>query len=208
MTTPEFQYNQNIPKVNDDLATSQGGFLSNFQQLYLAFAKNHVALDGGSTAGNHTIVELMNSGGGFQTDAGELSLNARPVQDQTGQLFMRYQSNSKNTQDVQYTNYQIYYQGAIQHGQHGFFTTLPGGIIVYFGSVNFTATNEGGTLYLNPFITKELLSVNFCASGTTPTQAPSFTTLAERPGLVTTIVPQANTFSPNVIYYYLIVGKT
>lgn len=205
MTTPQFQYDQNIPNVNDDLAKSQGGFLSNFQQLYNAFLRNHVALDGGTTAGMHTIVELLNNGEGFQTDAGELSLNAIPVEGQTGQLFMRYQG---NTQDVQYTNYQIYYQGAIQNGQFGYFTTLPGGVIVYFGGVNFTATNAGGTLYLAPFITKELLSVNFCASGTTPTQAPSFTTLAERPGLVTTIIPQALTFSPNVIYYYLIVGKT
>lgn len=205
MTTPEFEYNQNIPNVNDDLATSQGGFLSNFQQLYNAFAQNHVALDGGSTAGNHTIVELLSSAAGFQTDAGELSLYATPVPSQTNQLTMRYQG---NTQDVQYTNYQIYYQGAIQNGQFGYFTTLPGGIIVYFGGVNFTATNVGGTLYLNPFITKTLLSVNFCTAGTVPSQAPAFTTLAERPNLITTIIPQTGTFAPNLIYYYLIVGKT
>lgn len=207
MATPNPQYNPNIPNVNDDLATSQGQFLVNFQKLYEAFALNHVPLDGGATAGNHTIVELLN-GAGFQTDAGELSLDARPVEGQTGQLFMRYQSNSKNNQDVQYTNYQLYFQDIIQNGQLGGFTTLPGGLIVYFGAVNFTATNAGGTLYLNPFITKELLSVTFCASGTVPTQAPSFTTLAERPNLITTLVPQANTFSPNFIYYYLIVGKT
>lgn len=205
MTTPQFEYNQNIPRVNDDLATSQGGFLSNFQQLYNAFALNHVALDGGATAGNHTIVELMNSLGGFQTDQGELSLNATSVSEQTGQLFMRTQGNA---QHIQYTNYQIYYQGAIQNGQFGYFTVLPGGVIVYFGGVNFTATNQGGTIYLAPFITKELMSVNFCATGTTPTQAPSFNTLAERPGLITTIVPQSGTFTANVVYYYLIVGKT
>lgn len=203
MTTPAFQYNQNIPNVNDDLATSQGGFLANFQQLYNAFSQNHVALDGGATAGNHTIVELLTSASGFQTDAGELSLYATPVPSQTNQLFMRYQG---NTQDVQYTNYQIYDQGAIQNGQFGFFTTLPGGLIVYFGGVNFTATNAGKTIYLAPFITKELLSVNFCTAGTTPSEAPFFEVLSEREGIVTTLLGKQ--FSPNFVYYYLIVGKT
>lgn len=203
MTTPQFQYNQNIPNVNDDLATSQGGFLSNFQQLYNAFAQNHVPLDGGATAGNHTIIELLNNPTGFQTDAGELSLYAKPVENQAGQLFMRYQGNAD---DVQYTNYQIYDQGAIQNGQFGFFTTLPGGLIVYFGAVKISATNAGGTIYLNPFITKELLSVNFCPFGTVPTIPPYFEVLSEREGYVTTLLPKQ--FSPDFIYYYLIVGKT
>ncbi len=205
MSTPEFEYNQNIPKLSDDLATSQAGFLSNFQQLYNAFSKNHLPLDANVNAGNHTIVELLNNLTGFETSAGEFSINATPVEAQTGQLFVRYQG---NTQDVQYTNYQIYYQGVIQNGQFGYFTTLPGGIIVYFGGVNFTSFNSNGTISLEPFITKELLSVNLCPSGTIPRLPPSFTVLTEQDNLVKTIVPQANTFVDGVLYYYLIVGKT
>lgn len=204
MTTPKFEYNQNIPNVNDDLATSQGGFLSNFQQLYNAFAKNHVPLDGGSIGGNHTIIELLNNATGFQTDAGEISLYASPVVNQTGQLFLRTQGNK---QDIQYTNYQIYDQGGIQHGQHGFFSTLPGGIIVYFGGIDIGAT-ENNSLLLQPNITKSLFSVNFCLTGSKPSNPPSFTIDTLQNGYITKLLAQKGTFSPGITYHYLIVGKT
>ena len=207
MTTPEFEYDKNIPNVNDSLAKSQGGFLSNFEQLYLAFAKNHVPLDGGSTAGNHTIVELLNSPIGFETSAGEISLYASPVLDQTGQLFLRYQGNSVGTKDVQYTNYQIYYQGAIQNGQFGYFTTLPGGLIVYFGVINFSVVKDN-YLLLDPKITKEIFSVNFCTAGTTSLPAPSFSIVTKENDFITKLQAQKNTFVSGVVYYYLVVGKT
>lgn len=201
MATPNPQYDQNIPKVNDDLATSQGGFLTNFQQLYNAFAQNHVALDGGATAGNHTKIEILSNPSGFQTDAGELSLYATPVPSQTNQLFMRYQG---NTQDVQYTNYQVYSQGPIQPGQHGFFTTLPGGLIVYFGTIVFSAAALH-YLYMNPFVCKQLLSVNFCTQGTIPSAGPYFDVITQREGFVTTL--EGKGYSEKFTYYYLIVGK-
>lgn len=200
MTTPKFEYNQSIPNVNDDLATSQGGFLANFQQLYDAFAKNHVPFDGGATAGNHTFIELLNNPTGFETSAGEISLNATPVENQAGQLFVRTQGNK---QDIQYTNYQIYDQGAIQNGQFGYFTTLPGGLIVYFGAVDPGTTKS--KIDLNPFITKQILSVNLCAY-ITPTITPDFNVLTIENGIVKTII--FNQFATNIIYYYLIVGKT
>ena len=204
MTTPKFEYDQNIPQVNDDLATSQGDFLSNFQQLYNAFAQNHVPLDGATIGGNHTVIELLNSPVGFETSAGEISLYAKPVEKQTGQLFMRYQG---NTQDVQYTNYQIYTPNSPQPGQIGFFTTLPGGLIVYFGSIVFSA-NKDNYLLLDPSITKELFTVNFCTFGLTPSQAPTFTVPTSINGIITKIQAQPLTFSPGFLYYYLIVGKT
>jgi len=165
MTTPEFQYNQNIPNVNDDLATSQGGFLSNFQQLYNAFAQNHVPLDGGATAGNHTIVELLNSVAGFETSAGELSLYAKPIQGQTGQLLLRTQGNS---QDIQYTNYQLYSLNQTTQRLQ-FFTVLPGKIMIYYGIVSVPGYPY--ILDLNPSIAKNIISVNFCPGGT-PSQPP------------------------------------
>lgn len=199
--TPQFQYNQNIPTANDDLATSQAQFLSNFQQLFLAFAQNHVNFSAGSTAGNHTVVELLSSPTGFETSAGEISLFAKPVAQQVDQLFLRYQG---NTQDVQYTNYQVYPSTPIQPGQANFFTTLPGGLIVYFGSVVFSATALN-YLYMDPFVCKSLLSVNFCPVGTIPSAPPYFNVITQREGFVTTL--EGKSFSPGVTYYYIIVGK-
>ena len=190
MTIPKFEYNQNIPKVNDDLATSQEGFLANFQQLYNAFAKNHVPLDGGATAGNHTYVELLDNPTGFETSAGEISLSSIPVANQVGQLFLRYQGNS---QDVQYTNYQIYDQGPIYpDGQFGYFTTLPGGLIVYFGAIVFSSVKDN-YLLLDPNITKEVLFVNFCTFGLVPSDSPTFTIPTKINDIVTKIQAKKET---------------
>jgi hypothetical protein len=202
MTTPEFEYNQNIPKVNDDLATSQGGFLSNFQQLYDAFAQNHVALDGGSTAGNHTIVELLNSLTGFQTDAGELSLYASPVVDQSGQLFMRYQGNTK---DVQITNYQLYELNQVA-GRAQFFTVLPGKIMIYYGIVFIPGYPF--ILDLEPPIAKNIISVNLC-----PGQTPSFPPIATPVTASNGFIKQINLVTPlslpiknELIFYFIMVN--
>src|ERR1044072_1962632 len=98
------EYDNKIPGGNDFLAVSQGDFLTNFSQLYNAFAKNHVALDAVTSAGNHTNIELLQQNTSPQTNIGEISLYSKPVADQTNQLFLRYQGNA---QEVQVTAYQI-----------------------------------------------------------------------------------------------------
>ena len=204
MTIPEPQYDQNIPNPNDVLADSQESFLVNFQQLYDAFAKNHVALDAATLAGTHNVVELLQQEKGFHTDVGEISLYSKNVEGQADQLFLRYQG---NTQEVQMTNYQIYSDPVIQDGQFGYFSYLPGGLILYFGGVNFSKTNNR-TLYLAPFITKNVIAFNLCASGTLSLPAPWVVFLAERAGIVTTIQANANSFVAGVVYYYIVLGNT
>lgn len=158
MTTPTEQYDSNVPQRNDDLATSQGQFLTNFQQLYDAFSENHVALDDSTSPGVHSLIELLASASGFETSAGELSFYSKPIDGQTDQLFMRYQGNGI---EVPITNYQIYsIPSTSQRTQY--FTFLPGKILVYYGTVNITGFPFN--LSLNPGIGKNLVSANFCPS--------------------------------------------
>lgn len=161
MTTPNPQYEPNIPRVGDDLATSQGQFLINFMQLYSAFSQNHAPLDSSTlTPGNHTVVELLGSATGFQTDVSEVSIYAKPIAGQTNQLFMRYQGNGT---EVSITNYQIYsIPPTPQRSQ--FFTFLPGGILIYYGLVDIFGYPF--LLDLNPPVAKNIISVNLCGAVT------------------------------------------
>src|SRR5579859_5372952 len=164
MTSPTDQYDPNIPQSTDDLATSQGQFLTNFQQLYNAFVVNHVALDAASNAGNHTLIQLISSLQPFNTDAGEISIYAKPLDmnapldEQAPQLFMRYQGNQT---EVPITNYQLYSIPATPDRMQ-YFTFLPGKILVYYGMVNINAYPFN--LSLNPSIGKNLVTANFCSS--------------------------------------------
>jgi len=203
------EYNQVVPQPNDFLADSQKNFLVNFQQLYNAFARNHVALDDTVlTPGNHTNIELLSQIKGPETSVGENSLYAKSIVRATqtnDSLFLRYQGGSAAGTEVQMTTYQLYNQQNIQPGQFGLFTYLPGGLILYFGLVNFSATN-GNTIYLNPFITKNVISVNLCTQGTTPLISPWISTLSERDGLITTLI--GHDFVANKFYYYIVLGNT
>lgn len=198
--TPKFEYDQNIPTANDDLATSQAQFLSNFQQLFLAFAQNHVDFSAGATAGNHTVVELLSSPAGFETSAGEISLFAKPVAQQVDQLFLRYQGNFK---DVQYTNYQLYALNQVA-GKSQFFTVLPGKILIYYGSV--VIPSYPYKLQLEPRLGKNIISVNLCYSGT-PASPPSVNPITASSGLIKQLQinsPFGNVSTPNRLLFYFI----
>ncbi len=201
MTIPP-QYNANTPNVNDDLATSQGIFATNFQQLFDAFLKNHVSLDDATLAGNHNIIELVEQGKGFQTDAGEISIYSKDVDGQTDQLFLRYQGNGT---EVQITNYQIYRPSQVA-GQESYFTFLPGKILIYFGTVTPSATANGNSLTFWPAITKNVIGVNFCAKGSTPNVSPSVQLDPAVNGFYSVFrmefIRQAATS-----YYYMVVGN-
>jgi hypothetical protein len=146
-------YNPNVPEnFSDTLADSQPEFLDNFLKLYNTFMVNHVALDGGATAGNHTIVQLLEQGQAIQTDLNEISVYTKDVAGQTDQIFLRYQGNG---QEFQLTNYQIY-----SINPTTFFTFLPGKILVYFGSFTSLPNN---TLNLFPAIAKKIITMSFCA---------------------------------------------
>ncbi len=200
--TPKFQYDQNVPQVNDDLATSQGQFLSNFQQLFLAFAQNHVNFSAGATAGNHTVIELLSSPSGFETSAGEISLFAKPVAQQVDQLFLRYQG---NTQDVQYTNYQLYDLNQVP-GRAQFFTVLPGKILIYYGLVSIPGYPY--ILDLDPPIAKNIISVNLCPA-LTPSQPPIVEPVTASNGIIKQLkltTPFSLPIVNELIFYFIMVN--
>jgi hypothetical protein len=206
--TPKNAYDLKIPGSNDFLAESQIDLLSNFGQLYNAFARNHIPLDVATSSGNHTNVELLQQSRGPETSVGEISLYCKKVvnpTETTNNLFLRYQGGSAAGKEVQMTTYQLYNQQIIQPGQFGLFTYLPGGLILYFGIVDFSGTNSN-TLYLNPFITKNVIAVNLCTSGPSPSISPWVSVLSERQGLITTLI--GHDFVPGIFYYYIVLGNT
>lgn len=169
MTTPPPVYNPNVPLPKDNLAQSQEDFLIDFSTLYDAFLRNHVPLDDLVEPGNHTYIELFKSEKGPQTDVGEISVYTKTVEGQTEQVFFKY----PNGTEIQFSNYQIYSLPAAP-SQTQFFTFLPGKIIVYFGKVTPTALPPGvpPALYFAPFVSKNIISVNFCPVGSAPSTIP------------------------------------
>ncbi len=212
MSTPptnEPQYNANVPVTTDFLATSQGNFLNNFEQLYTAFLKNHVALDGGATAGNHKVIEMLEQPKGFQTDPGEISVYSKDVEGQTDQLFLGYQGNGI---EVQLTNYQIYTLPIVTKPngnaiQHGYFTILPGKVIVYFGDVFPKRSSTGNLLDLAPYVCKNVMGVNLCPLGTTPSYNPGINLIKNNSGIITTISLNLLSVNTGDQFFYLIFGN-
>ena len=210
------EYDPIIPGPNDFLAVSQEDFLANFGQLYNAFARNHVALDHAVlTPGNHTNIELLQQVKGPETSVGENSLYSKKltqINQTTTQLFFRYQGGQAAGKEVQMTNYQLYSPGTQQLGLISLFTYLPGGLILYFGIVNFSKTNAN-TLYLAPFICTTVMAFNFTAKDN-PGNEPTIVFHSERPGIVTTIQAQpafGRTLFPafpDVEYYFVVLGNT
>jgi len=213
MSTPEPQYNPNIPNPKDIFADSQGDFLTNFQELYNAFSQNHVALDALSSAGNHTIIQLLEQGGDFQTDAGEISVYTKKVTNQakqtSDQIFLRYQGNQTA---FQFIPYQIY--GLNQNStQSQFFTFLPGGILFYFGTITCrftTGSTKPVPLKLTPAIAKYITTMNFCAIDPTSNSPPYVSLQTPMNGIYDTI----NIFNSSLIsipstqiFYYVVLAN-
>jgi len=206
--TPEDDYDLKVPGANDFLAVSQEDFLSNFGQLYNAFVRNHVALDAASSAGNHTNVQLVIQGQGPATNVGELSLYSKSVVNPTqttDNLFLRYQGGNPAGTEVQMTTYQLYNQQNIQPGQFGLFTYLPGGLILYFGVLEFSSTSDNSIL-LSPKITKNVIAANLCASGNVALTCPWLSEEIKKNGIVEKLIGHA--FVPGVFYFYIVLGNT
>lgn len=162
MTTP-ITYDPNVPQNrSDNLPTTQPMLQDNFQVLYNAFVKNHVALDAASNAGNHAFIDLFQQDNAQQIGTSEISIYSKEVEGQTTQLFLRLQGG----QEVQLTNYQLY-SLIPTNTQISYFTFLPGGILVYFGYVN--ATGREFTINLQPPVAKNIITCSFCRKNQTPT---------------------------------------
>ncbi len=168
MTNP-INYDPNTPTVKLSFADWQIQFIQNFTQLGLAFSQNHVALDDPTVAnrGNHTYVQMPQQNTDAQTGSTEMSIFSKNVEGQTNQVFITYPG---NTPVVQYTNYQIFSHTDTDQ-QIAYFTFLPGGILIYFG--RFISKGSGkNILYLNPFVAKNVVSINLCMTGTTAKYTP------------------------------------
>lgn len=153
MTTPI--YDPRVPQfAGDSLATSQPQIQTNFKTLFDAFLKNHVSLDG-INPGNHTVIELLERLNPQETDVSEISIYTKNVENQTDQIFFRYQGNSK---EFQFTNYQIYEIKNDSKSLKQYFTFLPGKIILYFGSFS---SLENNTLNLQPFVAINIVTCSF-----------------------------------------------
>lgn len=169
-TPPVYSPNE-PPRANSSIGASQPAFLNNFTTLYTAFAANHVPLDASSGAGDHTILQMFSQTAQFQTNTGELSLYGRQITSTVGnssvvtnyQLFLRQQGNAT---EFPWTNFQIYQPSAPITGQIQYFSTLPGGLIIYFGTIFPANTETANTITLRPPICVNVIAVNLCAHGT------------------------------------------
>lgn len=153
MTSPEINYDPNTPLLKDPFSVWQEKMLDNFMVMDPAFAVNHVSLEALSNAGNHTVVNLLEQERDQQTGNLEMTAYAKDVVDQADQLFMRYNGNGAI---FQFSNYQLYPLN-ISNNQTGFFTTLPGGLIVYFGRMDHPTENP---IQLLPNICTNIISIN------------------------------------------------
>jgi hypothetical protein len=166
MTTPTPKYEPNIPQEESTVGNNQVPFLNNFNQLFLAFGNDHIALNDPTNAGNHSVIKLAEQGNTDDeipsdpaTNIGEIAFYSLKPTDQTDQIFFRQQNNAD---PVQYTNYQIYPLAPIMQGsvvvQRPFFSFLPGNIIVYFGT--FTPNANPFDLIIEPVVSTNIYGVN------------------------------------------------
>lgn len=215
MTTPPINYDPNTPTVQLPFADWQIQFQENFTQLSTAFSENHVALESASNAGNHTYLEMVEQADTSKPQAsiGEFTIYSKNVKTQTDQVFFTYPG---NTPVVQFTNYQIYSVTPTAN-QITYFTFLPGGLLVYFGEFGPISNSSltANTLFLNPPIAKNIISVNFCWKGTTPDFTPSWAqgaklneTKSDLVPIVNQIIinPQTPVASNTNIYYTIVVN--
>jgi hypothetical protein len=204
MTQPT-TFNPNVPLKSWSYSQWQPSFLTNFQQLYKAFQANHEPLDAASNAGNHTNVQLYDQPVSPTVSVSEMALFAQMVTGQTDQVFLKYQDNKTQ---FPLTNYQIYTINPFS-SQIPYFTSLPGGIILYFGTFLFNqGTND---IYLQPTIAKNILSVCFTniqsSSGQNDVKTPGVGPVIEN-GIITklTVLPLQPYFAKSL--YYMVMANT
>lgn len=176
-------YLPNTPTKQLPFAKWQIQFQQNFRKLGAAFSQNHIALDNATSSirGNHTVIEMPDIKNNVpQTSSIEYALYSKIVPEQTAQLYLTFPA---NTPVVQWTNYQIYELKE----PDTYFTFLPGGILVYFGSFTPTSKPFNATFYLNPPIAKNVISIQICTKGTNPQATPSAVMNADQDGIIKSI---------------------
>lgn len=187
MTAP--QYNPNVPRPGDSIATSQPDFLNNFMALFNAFSTNHVDLEN-ALVGKHTIVELTAQDTNFLSNAGEISVYSRLIEEEGTQVFLKYQG---TTEEFQFSCYQIYSIPPIPLQFNGtqtiYFTFLPGRVLLYFGVYSNSISNlfEQSPLTLIPPVAIDVITMDFCVSGSTPSLKPTAAIVKENNDIISKI---------------------
>jgi hypothetical protein len=210
MVTPIYDPNQ-PPRPSAKIAQAQDPFQMDFLALYNAFKQNHVALDALTDLGNHTIIQLLQQTGSFQTNTSEISIYSKLVPGQADQIFLRYQGNAN---EFALSNYQIY---SLSTTPNQYFSFLPGGLIVYFGMINVTLGNAPFSMKLIPGIAKNIMTLNFTPIGN-PTNGANYAPWIslQQPGdngIYTTInlspgAPAVGGSSYPTQLFYVIMGNT
>lgn len=194
-------YDPASPEQTESLASSQPQFRQNFTAIFEKFLVNHRELNIPSQ-GQHDVIQLLQQENGIQTNINELNIYSKKVEDQTTQLFLRSQGNG---QEVQITNYQLYSLNDLQ-----FFTTLPGGFIVYFGILPSMPTGSQFTVTPTP---KSIVSSSFCPNGIANIKSfPPFVYYSDsnkKTGYIDTVTFITPSDKTNTIFsqFYFIVGN-
>lgn len=200
-------YNPNIPQTSTVYSDWQSLLQNNFSALDSAYKINHVSLTASSKSGNHTIIELiqLDSDASQQTNLGEFATFSKNVSGQTDQILMQYEGNGT---EFQYTNYQIY-DLLQQTNQTQYFSSLPGKLICYFGSVLNPVSPDGftGNINLLPGICKNVVSIKYTFIGSA---RPAFSTvvLVKSKDIITDItVYMTDTKIKFVPFYYFVLAN-
>lgn len=155
-------YDPNVPQFSRDrLSVTQPQFQNNMLALFAAFIRDHVSIND-TNAGNHTVIRLLQQIAPIETEVSEINVFTKQVEDQTAQTFLRYQGNG---QEIQFTNYQLYALPQTEL-QTQYFTSLPGGIMLYFGS--FIGGSSEYDLNIAPAVCSEIITAMTCPYGTVP----------------------------------------
>lgn len=131
MTAPINAYDPSIPQGDDVLSISQKNLLDNFQSLTQAFAVDHVSLINSVIGGNHNQAQLLVQSQSRASAENQMNIYTKLDENKAPQLFMRPIGNAP---EIQYTQYQIY-----PVNNSSAFSTLPGDLLVDFGSIAFAA---------------------------------------------------------------------
>lgn len=209
-------FNADTPTVQTTFDQWQVSFQKNFQAMSDSFKVNHVALEDPSKTGNHNLLQMPEQPEDrkIQTNIGDFAIFTRLVEDQTDQVFMQYEGNQP---EFQYTNYQLYsIKDRLDNNknviQKTYFTTLPGNLMLIFGSV--LRKGSKWQIRLTPPAMKNIISVNMTLIGTFPV-APA---IAYEVTPIKNTVDEVDYFTSIDImfqkdrdakpFYYLVMGNT
>lgn len=184
-------FNPSIPEISNFVAISQGQLLANFQQIYNAFAQNHIML-ATNNQGRHSSLTMRVQSVDPSTASNQAALYCKLDANSVPQMFFRASSNQT---PIQMTNSNL----NTVNGAAGS-SFMAGPFTIYFGYVLDAVQNQ--TVTLTP--SSQILYVGLTAINNANTS------------LVAPVNVDVNTFqiqysrltNPNVSVYYTAIGTS